>query len=524
MQTPHRRPGCPCWCYYPYAGKVRGSAKSLGVPVAESVERAVEEMLKRGDHVPDKAAAPAPPRGKTLLQHLDEYEAYKRAKNAGSGRTYSAARVRQVIRACKFADVSDVTEDRVVRYVASLRGPRPKIGTKTANDYLTETRRFFKWMVRNRRCTENPLAAMELFRSDGDVRFARRDFTKEEQEAIFSAAKGSRVRFRGLGGADRYLLYRTASLTGLRAGAIGHLTPAHFNLDADPPTVTVPARNQKNRERHSMPLNSSLAVELREYLKGRGADKPVWPGGWVDNAAMMLRVDLEAAGVPEVTPEGHAHFHSFRHTFTTKVARVATNVKAGMSLTGHKTASMFNHYTHTAMDERVAIVEQLDAVQTKQGAGSPLDWSSLLDEFRRTRMDGQTVIIGDIGREHNGEWVLFGEPHVFGKIHQLNEGTAVLFNQELNQEPCETSSAQGADSAGGASTSANADGFSTHTSNIHKPCLPQKLEPMKVRLSIAGVIEDKRFSRVLNSWNSLPEHVRLSILTLVDSAKTDLAR
>ena len=54
---------------------------------------------------------------------------------------------------------------------------------------------------------------------------------------------------RGVCGRDRAVLYRLAVGTGFRAGELASLTPESFDLDADPPTVTILAAYSKRRHR-----------------------------------------------------------------------------------------------------------------------------------------------------------------------------------------------------------------------------------------------------------------------------------
>jgi integrase len=181
-----------------------------------------------------------------------------------------------------------VTEAAVVRYVASLRGPRSKgkISTKTANKYLNECKWFFSWLVRKaRQASVNPLESLDLLPADGDERFKRRDLTKDECDRVLAAALASETRFRGLTGADRAMLYRVAASTGLRASALASLTPSSFRLDAPIPHAVVNAGKQKNRKRQDNPIKTALLADLRAYLAGRDPATPVWPGGWFDNAA-----------------------------------------------------------------------------------------------------------------------------------------------------------------------------------------------------------------------------------------------
>src|SRR5438270_473044 len=80
--------------------------------------------------------------------------------------------------------------------------------------------------------------------------------------------------------------------------ALASLTPGSFDLDADPPTATLAARRNKSRVLKVQPLPPDLAALLRDYLDGKPAGQPVWPGTWAEDGAEMLRLDLEAAGIP----------------------------------------------------------------------------------------------------------------------------------------------------------------------------------------------------------------------------------
>jgi integrase len=261
---------------------------------------------------------------------------------------------------------------------------------------------------------------MDYFRPDGDVRRDRRAFTDAELQAIFTAAQASKKKRYRLAGTDRSMLYKLAAYTGFRAFALAMLTPASFDFDSEPATVTIPAVNQKNKTTITNPLAPSVASEIKEYLAGRKPQDRVWPGCWYLFAARMLRTDLAAGGVQERTEKGRADFHSFRHTFTSRVARLATT-KVAMSLTGHKTAGVIMGYTHVADDDRNAVVQALDAAHCASQPPARFDWQALLAEFEKLRLNGETAIIGDVGRETDGSWVFFGDPLVFGQVHQLTQ-------------------------------------------------------------------------------------------------------
>jgi len=81
-------------------------------------------------------------------------------------------------------------------------------------------------------------------------------------------------------------------------------------------------------------------------MVGRAADRPVWPGSWWERAADMMRVDLAAAGVPEVVNDEEGVFHSLRHSYTSLLAEFAP-VKVTQELSRHSTPVLtLGRYSH----------------------------------------------------------------------------------------------------------------------------------------------------------------------------------
>lgn len=62
------------------------------------------------------------------------------------------------------------------------------------------------------------------------------------------------------------MLYRTALVTGSRIGELQSLTPRSFNLNGDPPTITVEAAYSKRRRRDVQPIRTDPADTLRVWL------------------------------------------------------------------------------------------------------------------------------------------------------------------------------------------------------------------------------------------------------------------
>jgi integrase len=249
------------------------------------------------------------------------------------------------------------------------------VGVQTANYYLRDIKSFCRWLVKDRRASENPLAHLSGRHASADVRHARRALSEEELLSILETARDSKESFRGLSGEDRYFLYLTAMSTGFRVSELATLTPEAFALGGDLPTATVPAAYTKNKKLAVQPLPPGVAGALAEYLKGKSAGLPLWPGTWVQKAAKMLRIDLEAAGIPYVAcgPDGpeYADFHALRHSYITNVVNSGVNVKLAQSLARHSTVTLtLGRYTHVQLHDLGSAVQKLPALK-RAGAGQP---------------------------------------------------------------------------------------------------------------------------------------------------------
>jgi len=236
---------------------------------------------------------------------------------------------------------------------------------RRSNAYLTALKSFFNWMVKDKRASENPLAHLSAGNQDTDRRHDRRELETGELRSLLTATRESRRLFRGLSGPERFHLYAVACGTGFRASTLASLTPESFDLENDRPTVTAAARNIKNRKTKVQPLSADVAELLRAYLEGKPAGQPIWPGTWASKrrAAEMVRLDLEAAGIPYVIdgPDGplFADFHALRHTYLTLGARAGIDLRTLQELAGHSTPALTARYSHRRLHDLAGAVEKL---------------------------------------------------------------------------------------------------------------------------------------------------------------------
>ncbi|HYH67517.1 MAG TPA: tyrosine-type recombinase/integrase [Urbifossiella sp.] len=252
-------------------------------------------------------------------------------------------------------------------------------GPGTVNHYVRAARGFFRWLVRSKRIGSNPLESLALVNAAVDVRRARRELTADELRRLFLAAMASARAFRGLTGTDRYFLYLTAAGTGFRANALANLTPGDFDLTPAGPVVTLPARFNKSRKTKVQPMPADVAAALRDYLVGKPVGTPVWGGTWArdERGAEMLRIDLDAAGIPYAVdgPDGpeYADFHALRHSYLTRGGRAGIDLRTLQELAGHSDPVLTARDSHRRLYDLAGAVEKLPPlVPTTNAEGMPL--------------------------------------------------------------------------------------------------------------------------------------------------------
>ena len=229
--------------------------------------------------------------------------------------------------------------------------------------------------MRDGRIAADPLARLRPVNAATDVRKERRALEPGEFARLLDAAAAGSDRC-GLPGACRVALYLAAGGTGLRASELASLTPASFELDADPPTVRVAAAYSKRRRRDVLPLHPELAARLRAYLAARdaagaGPAAAVWGGRWaVGRAAAMVRGDLAEAGLPYADGLGRDFdFHALRGQFVTGLARAGVHPAEAQKLARHSDVRLtMNRYTRTTHREMAAAVGRLELPAPAAGA------------------------------------------------------------------------------------------------------------------------------------------------------------
>jgi integrase len=110
----------------------------------------------------------------------------------------------------------------------------------------------------------------------------------------------------------------------------------------------------------NQPLRKAFLKALRPWLAKHDQDRRLWPGKWYRRAAEMLRVDLEAAGIPYETKDGVCDFHSLRAVYVTELAEAGVDIKSLQTLARHSTPVLtMNVYAKARKPALAAAVEKL---------------------------------------------------------------------------------------------------------------------------------------------------------------------
>ncbi len=226
------------------------------------------------------------------------------------------------------------------------------------------------------RIRSDPTRGLHRLNVEEDRRLKRRALTDEEAQRLIDAAFPQHARLSaGLSGKDRSAMYTLAQRTGLRRKELRSLTPGSFDLDSDPPTVQVEAKNSKRRKNDVLPLPADVAETMRTYLATRPPQKPLWPGGWWHRSAEMLRLDLADAGIEPVDNAGRVlDFHGQRTTFITALARAGVTPATAQKLARHSDINLtLGTYTRLQVSELASAVKKLPelrpSITQEQGAG-----------------------------------------------------------------------------------------------------------------------------------------------------------
>jgi len=308
-----------------------------------------------------------------LAEHLEKFSQHLRNKRGTEQHvTQTTNRITKVLTGCRFRIMADLSAPVLADWLSDQQSAG--MAAQTANYYATSFKTFLRWMVKSQRMPSTLLDQFSIISRAAvapDRRLERRSITAEQFQRLIQTTSKSGREFRGLTGPIRSLLYLTCGLTGLRRREAASLTMLSFDLHHDQPTLTLAAKNTKNRKAECLPVHPGLAAALRpwfsdRHLRGIAEDAPLWPGTWNTKAARMLRADLEAAQIPFADDAGRVFdFHALRGQFISELGRSGVPLQTAQKLARHSDPRLTaNHYTHLSVSDLAAAVERIQTLST----------------------------------------------------------------------------------------------------------------------------------------------------------------
>lgn len=292
-----------------------------------------------------------------ISQHLAEFER-SLALSSPNHIQLTMSRLRRVIGAAGFKKLPDLDADSIVAVLEDML-VRDKFGRKTYNHYVATMIQFGSWLVPNRMAT-NPMAGIDRLNAEVDVRHRRRALSEHEFSELVRSARESGVSIQGYDGEQRARIYIISYMTGLRRKEIASLTPSSFQLEVEPATVTIEAACSKHRREDVLPLHPALVKLLGNWLSGMERKELLFPKLAKRRTWLMVKKDLQRAGIPYVTDQGIADFHAAgRHTHITGLIKSGVTIVEAKQLARHSDVRMTMKYTHIGLKEQAEAIKKL---------------------------------------------------------------------------------------------------------------------------------------------------------------------
>ena len=340
--------------------------------------------------------------GKALTKHFEDWKKSLIASGRTEGHIKAICpRVEKIIRKCGFSTISDISPVKVESYLSRLRDEgkvitlkqidretgKPKVKTTriskaTYNHFVRDIRQFCKWLVDVGRTDKSSAHVLKKNTvTDEDKKRPARTLTIEEVRKLIQTTSRAED-YRGIPGMERALIYLLANETGLRANEVRKLKVSDFDFEVV--TVKVRPEVSKNRKSALLPLRANTAAIIQSHVKqkfptNKAFKVPAQPH-------LMIKADLERAGIPYKTDEGTAHFHAQRHNFATALSIAAKAIKTAQSLMRHSDPRLtLNVYTHGVAEHERSAVEALPDLLEPTNE----------EKQKATGTDGEVVTQGD---------------------------------------------------------------------------------------------------------------------------------
>ena len=265
--------------------------------------------------------------------------------------------IKRICEKCKFDCLSDLDANRFTAYVNGLSK-----AVKTKRHYIAVFKQFTKWLQDTGKLPKNNFKLIKTPKAlQSDQVHARRALTADEVARLIEAAKTGKP-FRSISGAERALIYRLAVESGLRLNEIKTLKVSDFDFKAG--TVEVRDANEKSRRGAVLLLRQSTADEIKQFLRNKTPQSAAF---MLKKGYLMIKTDLETAGIPYEVDGTFADFHSLRHSTASLLIQTGANPKVIQTLMRHTDLNLtMSKYTHLYAGQQRETIENLPDFIVKQ--------------------------------------------------------------------------------------------------------------------------------------------------------------
>ncbi len=330
---------------------------------------------------------------KLLTEHLEDWIGVLKARR--SNRCYVTTSKQKVLRLIGLTGamgIADLSKSSVKRAFHELRSFKGNAGNKGLSDqsikhYAGVMYSFTRWLREDERVERDPLDGLRM---PGVIRKnVRRALTAEQASRLIENTRTQPKRWK-LQGEERSIVYAIAIGTGFRLNELCSLEKPDFQLDSDPPTITVKAEHTKNGKEARQPIRPELATLLKPWLASKSDDERLirFKG---NDAAILVRADLEACGIDATGFD----FHTLRHTYASLLVSSGVSPKVFQTLVRHSTATLtLETYAHASENDLANGLDGLAHTLTTRVDSKGQSMS--VDDIGNPVKNGQSATCADI--------------------------------------------------------------------------------------------------------------------------------
>lgn len=240
----------------------------------------------------------------------------------------------------KFFDnrpLESLTLDLVEEYVTFRRKQRPTLMGSSLNREIATLKAIINRAIRNGQLEKNPIAFFKFFKETP----RNRTLTPDEYKRLLeNCSKRTKI------------FVQLAYVTAMRKGEIIGLR--WDQVDFQHKVIVLEATDTKTLEKREVPLDEALIEMLRQVPRTLGCPYVfTFKGKHIGDIKTNFNSACRRAGLKGF------HFHDLRHCAITNMRKAGVPDNVIMSISGHKTTSMFRRYDAVDRVDRHKALERL---------------------------------------------------------------------------------------------------------------------------------------------------------------------